>query len=67
MKGNTGTTVSILLPDKMFKSPRKDCQKERLDALLRVIVFTESFYVKIGTADTEPSGRKAASGQQIKL
>jgi len=72
VKGNTGTTVSILLPHKMFKSPPEGGLKERLDALdvvVRVIVFAESFYIKVGTADME--GRKATvkgvPGLQINL
>ena len=43
VKGNTGTTVYILLPNKMFESSSKGGLKERLDALVRVILFAESF------------------------
>jgi len=59
VKGNTSTTVSILLPGKIFTSPAEDSLKERLDALVRVIVCAESFFTRVCTADAEPSGRKA--------
>lgn len=68
---DTGITVSSLLPDKQFSGSFSGDIKDWLEALVKAGVFTESTFVNVGNAGTEPFYGKAAVeatlGLQINL
>ncbi|CAO2652672.1 Nn.00g009550.m01.CDS01 [Neocucurbitaria sp. VM-36] len=68
---DTGITVSSLLPDKQFTGTFEGDIKDWLLALVKVDVFSDSTFVNVGNAGTEPFYGKATVdatlGLQINL
>lgn len=65
---DTGITVSSLLPDKMFTGGKFTGDiKEWLMALVKVGVLSESTYVNVGNAGTEPFYGKAVVEAELGL
>ncbi|KAF2029771.1 concanavalin A-like lectin/glucanase [Setomelanomma holmii] len=64
---DTGITVSSLLPDKQFTGTFSGDIKEWLEALVKIGVFTDSTYVNVGNAGTEPFYGKAVVNATLGL
>ncbi|KAJ4321389.1 hypothetical protein N0V94_002926 [Neodidymelliopsis sp. IMI 364377] len=64
---DTGITVSSLLPDKQFTGTFNGDIKDWLEALVKVGVFTDSTYVNVGNAGTEPFYGKAVLNATLGL
>jgi xyloglucan-specific endo-beta-1,4-glucanase len=64
---DTGITVSSLLPDKQFTGNFSGDIKEWLEALVKIGVFTDSTYVNVGNAGTEPFYGKAVMNATLGL
>lgn len=67
VNADTGITVSSLLPDKQFTGTFTGDIKDWLLALVKVGVFSESTYVNVGNAGTEPFYGKATVAATLGL
>lgn len=65
--GDTGITVSSLLPDKQFKGTFDGDIKDWLNKLVEVGVFKASTFVNVGNAGTEPFYGKAVLNATLGL